>query len=273
MSSLPFQSGATEFLLVQEDCIAGMQQLPAQSVDVVVTSPPYNIGARYHSYQDHRSIEDYLQWTGAWATAIHRVLKPQGSLFLNFGAIPRSPLLPHQIIITLSRLFALQNTFHWIKSISLPGPNGEMYSAGHYRPIHSQRFVHDAHEYVFHLTPLGTTMLDRLSVGVPYADKSNVKRWKGAERQDLRCRGNVWFIPYQTIRHRVTQRPHPATFPVQLAEQCIKLHGNVRETVMLDPFLGLGHAAIAARRCGVKRFIGFEIDAEYVAWARHQMGG
>jgi site-specific DNA-methyltransferase (adenine-specific) len=271
MNSDPFKHGETEFVVAHEDCIAGMQRLPAQSVDLVVTSPPYNIGARYHSYDDRRSHEDYLEWTLAWGTAVRRVLKPQGSLFLNLGAIPRSPLLPYEVVISLSRLFVLQNTFHWIKSISLPGPDGEIFSTGHYRPIQSQRFVHGAHEHVFHLTPHGTTVLDRLSVGVPYADKSNLKRWGRTTGQGVRCRGNVWFIPYETIQHRTTQRPHPATFPVRLAEQCIKIHGNVTETVMLDPFLGLGHAALAARQCGVKRFIGFEIDAAYVAWARHQI--
>src|SRR5262249_10348532 len=57
---------------------------------------------------------------------------------------------------------------------------------------------------------------------------------------------------------------HPATFPTQLAANCIRIHGNCAELVVLDPFLGIGHSVLAAKECGVRRFIGFDIDKEYV---------
>jgi site-specific DNA-methyltransferase (adenine-specific) len=60
---------------------------------------------------------------------------------------------------------------------------------------------------------------------------------------------------------------------VQLAEWCIKLHGIDHGETMLDPFLGIGNSAVAAKRCGVKNFIGFEIDEEYLAEARRRIGG
>jgi len=71
----------------------------------------------------------------------------------------------------------------------------------------------------------------------------------------------------ETIKSRATQRPHPATFPVQLAERCIRLHGRCEELAVLDPFLGIGNAAVAAQRCGVKKFIGIELDSDYFAEA------
>ena len=89
--------------------------------------------------------------------------------------------------------------------------------------------------------------LDRLALGVPYQDKSNIARWSHTGGSDLRCRGNTWFIPYETIQSRAKERPHPATFPVQLAEWCIKLHGISRTETMLDPFLGIGNSAVAAQ--------------------------
>lgn len=58
----------TEFILTAEDCVLGMRKLPAESVDLVVTSPPYNIGARYNSYEDRRTRDDYLRWTMTWAS-------------------------------------------------------------------------------------------------------------------------------------------------------------------------------------------------------------
>jgi site-specific DNA-methyltransferase (adenine-specific) len=149
-------------------------------------------------------------------------LKPDGSFFLNLGAVPSNPVFPHELIAELSKLFVLQNTFHWIKSISVETPKGDRMSAGHFKPINSRRFVNNCQEFVFHLTKNGTTPLDRLSLGVPYADKSNVRRWTHTKGNDVRCRGNVWFIPYETIRSRKMQRPHPATFPTQLAVNCIK---------------------------------------------------
>jgi len=106
---------------------------------------------------------------------------------------------------------------------------------------------------------------------VPYADKSNVRRWAHANGQDLRCRGNIWFIPYQTIQNRTVERPHPATFPEQLAMNCIKIHGCNRELVVLDPFVGMGHAGIAAKKCGIRKFIGFDIDPKYVDLAKEEL--
>lgn len=258
----------TEFILESQDCILGMRALAKESVDLVVTSPPYNLGIKYKKYHDSRSRQEYLDWSMQWAMEVKRVLKPRGSFFLNLGACPSDPLLPHELVVDFNKsLFILQNTFHWVKSISIPR-EGEWISAGHFKPINSRRYVTDCHEYVFHLTKDGQTPLDRLALGVPYADKSNIARWGHTQGKDVRCRGNNWFIPYKTIVSRSKERPHPATFPVELAANCIKIHGCRPDLVMLDPFLGIGHSAMAARQCGLGRFIGFDIDPEYVGVAR-----
>ena len=85
------------------------------------------------------------------------------------------------------KLFVLQNTIHWIKSITIDESDGSSISRGHFKPISSPRFLNDCHEYVFHLTPTGRTPIDRLALGVPYADKSNIARWghTGGKRQTL----------------------------------------------------------------------------------------
>src|SRR5262245_3624088 len=61
------------------DCEAGMHQLPSSSVDVVVTSPPYNLGKEYSAYDDNKTPEEYLDWCELWAGQIARILKPEGS--------------------------------------------------------------------------------------------------------------------------------------------------------------------------------------------------
>ncbi len=209
----------TEFDLRLGDCVAGMAELAPGSIDLVVTSPPYNLGIRYGKYVDSGGREAYLDWCEEWAGQIKRLLQPDGSFFLNVGAAPSNPMFPHELVLRLRKFFVLQNTIHWVKSIALPNDEGREISRGHFKPINSPRFLNDCHEYVFHLTPNGKTPLDRLALGVPYADKSNIARWGHTEGRDLRCRGNTWFVPYETIQRRAKERPHPATFPVQLATQ------------------------------------------------------
>ena len=250
-----------------------MNQLADDSVDLVVTSPPYNLGIDYRTYSDNSPRDAFLDWCAEWSAQVMRVLREDGSFFLNLGGSPSNPLLPHQLLLSLTSpdLFQLQNTFHWVKSISIQTRDDETISAGHFKPINSRRYVNDCHEYVFHLTLSGSVTLDRRSAGVPYADKSNIRRWKHTEGNDRRCRGNTWFIPYETIRSRKDQRPHPATFPPALVEQCIKLHGKGKETVLLDPFIGIGSSALAAHNLRIASCIGFEIDEQYLQTARERL--
>jgi site-specific DNA-methyltransferase (adenine-specific) len=239
------------------------------SVSAVVTSPPYNIGIRYRSYDDSKPREEYLEWIERVAIEIVRVLAPEGSLFLNVGSRPGDPWIAWDVASRLRRHLLLQNVIHWIKSIAIdkksvgnyPGITGDV-AVGHYKPIRGQRFLHDCQEFIFHFTKTGEVPLDRLAVGVPYQDKTNIGRWTSA-REDLRCRGNTWFIPYRTIRDRAAQRPHPSTFPVELPEMCLKLHGVAATKLVLDPFMGLGSTAAAARRLGVA-CVGFDIDRYYL---------
>ncbi len=270
-------NGTAVCRLYNEDCIEGMRRLLGDgSVDVVVTSPPYNLGVEYRRYDDTISREEYLLWTDRWAAEVRRVLSHGGSFFLNVGGKPRDPWVPFDVLGVMRRHFVLQNTIHWIKSIAIqkrdvgdyPGITGDV-SVGHYKPINSSRFLNDCHEYIFHLTLNGDVELDRLAVGVPYQDASNIGRWRSATG-GVRCRGNTWFIPYRTIRSRDFQRPHPATFPVQLPEMCMRLHGVERIRLAMDPFLGIGHSALAAARLGVP-FVGFEIDEGYLAIARERL--
>jgi site-specific DNA-methyltransferase (adenine-specific) len=261
--------------LLHGDCLKVLPTLDAGSVDLVVTSPPYNLGINYKSFKDTAPREEFLQWCHAWASELKRVMADDASFFLNVGAAPANPLMPHQLILALTDgaepLFTLQNTFHWIKSITIETVGGEQISAGHFKPINSKRYVNDCHEYVFHLTKTGNIELDRRAAGVPYVHKSNIARWGHTGGADLRCRGNTWFIPYETINSRDKDRPHPATFPVALVEQCIRIHGKGRETRLIDPFLGIGTSAIAASRQKIKSFTGIELDAHYLEAARQRL--
>ena len=235
------------------DCVTGMEELvDAEAVDVVVTSPPYNLGIAYRSYDDTIGRTEYLDWIRTWADAVHRVLARKGSLFLNIAGKPSDPWGPFDVLSRLRTRFVLQNTIHWIKAIAIDAPPGgagtgaTTTAIGHYKPINSQRYVNDCHEYIFHLTKLGDVPLNRTAIGVPYQDKSNIGRWKSAGA-DRRCRGNTWLVPYRTISKRQRDRPHPATFPLDIPRMCVQLHGLERTTLVMDPFLGLGSTALVVR--------------------------
>ncbi len=255
-----------------------LAELPrrVRGADVVVTSPPYNRGVPYATYRDARPRPEYLAWTAALARSVRTVLAPSGSFFLNVGGSPKDPWLPWDVAREVGRSFVLQNVLHWVKSIAIDRAQAGAASGldrdlalGHYRPLVSERFVHGAHEYVFQFTLDGSVRIDRAALGVPYQDASNVRRWRGAAG-GRRCRGNVWFLPYPTIRSRATDRPHPASFPPELVEWCVRLHGRSRTRLLVDPFVGIGSSAVAAARLGVA-FVGCDLDEEYLRVAARRV--
>ncbi len=263
------QKGNCTTTFYLKDCITGLKEnIKEKSADVVVTSPPYNIGTGYTSYKDELPREKYLAWIQEVGIAIKQALTDDGSFFLNIGNKPKDPWIAWDVAYVLRKYFVLQNVIHWVKSIAIdkaqvgnyPNISGDI-AVGHFKPIVSKRFLNDCHEYIFHFTKYGDVHLDKLAVGVSYQDKTNIERWKAANKEDRRDRGNIWFIPYQTIQSRSKQRPHPATFPVKLPDMCIRLHGNAK--LVIDPFIGIGSTAVAAMRLGIS-FVGFEIDKEYL---------
>ena len=108
------------FQIFNIDCFAGMEEnLQPGSVDVIVTSPPYNIGVKYNSYNDEIEREEYLGWLNDWASIVKQYLNSDGSLFLNIGSKPSDPLIPFQVLDVMKDHFKIQNVIHWIKSISI----------------------------------------------------------------------------------------------------------------------------------------------------------
>ena len=249
--------------IIQEDCLVAFEAIPEGSVDVVVTSPPYNLKIGYGSYKDNLPRDAYLDWISELASKIHTVLKINGSLFLNVGSTGLDPWIVSDVSDRFRALFQLQNHIVWVKSISI-----ESDTVGHFKPINSKRFLNNNHEAILHFTKTGEVPLDRLAVGVPYKDKTNVSRWDHA-KADLRCAGNTWFIPYETVRSKSQKFNHPAGFPVALPERCIRLHG-VTGAIVLDPLMGTGTTLVAAARLGCIG-IGFEIDPDYVRVALERL--
>jgi len=244
----------------KQDCLEVMKSLPDNHIDLVVTSPPYNLNIKYSKYKDDSPREQYLIWMKDIFKELKRVLKDDGSIFLNMGSSNVDPWVCYEVAFVARELFSLQNDITWVKNISIKDK-----SYGHYKPINSERFLNHTHEKIWHFTKNNKVKLDRTSIGVPYEDKTNIKRW--STKEDLRCRGNSWFVPYETVKSKQTKGHHPAVFPSQLAVNCIRLHGYDENTRLLEPFLGSGSTLVACQQLGING-IGCEIDNDYFVFAK-----
>ena len=243
------------------DCLDVFRQLPAESVDVIVTSPPYNLGIRYNRYQDTLTQADYLAWTDAWiarggARAAARRLAVPERRAPSRATRGRRSTWRRRRGRTCGCRTSSTGSSRSRSTRRRPAPPPADARPGR-RPLQAdqQRPLPERLPRVHvSLHAARSTALDRLALGVPYQDQSNIGRWRGAA-DGIRCRGNTWFIPYETIQRRDRDRPHPATFPSKLPEQCLRLHGLSRIELAMDPFTGLGSTAVACARLGVN-FIG-----------------
>lgn len=242
--------------IIQGDALSVLRGMEEGSVSVCVTSPPYNTGVKYHSYHDQLSGGTYAHSMMLILHQLDRVVaEGGGSIFwiVGEGRLTEQWVTQRPVYEAGDHLH-VQNHIIWVKSIALDGVGAH----GHYRPINSARFLPDCWEHVFHLTRAGDVQLNRKAIGVPYEDPSNARRWT-AGADGLRCRGNVWFVPYQT-RHTV--QDHPCPFPERLVEMCLRLHGLDQIETVIDPFCGSGTVSAVAASLGL-RSVGIEIDEMY----------
>lgn len=237
------------------DCVNLMKErIEDESVDVICTSPPLNRGIKYRSYVDDLDPVTYSAWMDEVFKEFVRILKPTGSLFLIMGHSPRRPLSAFNMVREIGQYLALQNQIIWVKSISIDGK-----SHGHFTPIPGPRFLNRNWDFIFHFSKTGNVELDRKSVGVPYVDQNNAVR--SGDGDGVRCDGDVWFVPFETIHSGSDRGSHPATFPPALGERCLKLAGCTSDSLVLDPFCGV-NGLIAASHLGINA-IGIDIDPEY----------
>lgn len=299
---MPKKLDAPKATILQADCRTWMQSQRQGSIRCVITSPPYNLGIDYSSYEDSAPRDEYLRWLDGVFADVRRVLHDDGHFFLNVGYSNTDPWVDIEVGSVARNHFRLQNRITWVKSITIGDD-----THGHFKPINSPRFLNATNEVIFHFTKSGNVPVDRQAVGVPYKWKCNLDKrgrvrgrlakklgfahWRDFESsaspaqraalekelsfrvekigqvRDRRCRGNSWFIPYDTIRDRELERgTHPATFPVALPEMCIRFAACPKGAVIYDPFVGSGTTMIAARDLGMAG-VGTDIDKSYVRYA------
>lgn len=220
------------------DAIKTMSEMDNDSYGAVVTSPPYNIGIDYGDFKDKLDSKEYHEFTKSW---VEQALRVAPVAVINFGAPTSSAINLAKFMIAVSEVGVIQSHIAWIKSVSTEG-----WSYGHFKPVNSKRYLTNIHESVFIISREGDFELDRLAVGVPFKDKSNIKRFK-SNQSDVRCRGNVWYVPYET---RTVKQNHPASYPLELAKMMIGITGIKGK--ILDPFIGSGTTELAAKELGLE---------------------
>ncbi|MEW6350128.1 MAG: site-specific DNA-methyltransferase [Thermodesulfobacteriota bacterium] len=224
-----------------------MQELPDNSVALMVTSPPYNVGKDYDA---DLSLDEYRGFLKRVLAETYRVLLPGGRVAFNVANLGRKPYIPLNAYVAsvASELgFLMRGEIIWVKGKGATGSCawGSWMSAGN--PT-----LRDLHEYVLIFSK------DRFDRPAP--GRSTISR-----DEFLNATTSVWHIPAESAR-RVG---HPAPFPVALVERLVHLYTFEGDTV-LDPFMGSGSTAVAALTAG-RHFVGYEIDPEYIALAEDRI--
>lgn len=231
-----------------ETCLQGLPDEPL--FDLIVTSPPYNIGK---PYEKKKELEDYLAWQRRVISLVVRRLKPTGSLCWQVGNfVDNGQILP--LDIELAPLF---------KEHDLQLRNRIVWHFGH--GLHTKRRFSGRYEVVLWYTKTDEYFFNLDAVRVPskYPGK---KHFKGSKRGQLS--GNplgknpedVWSIPNVKSNH-VEKTLHPCQFPVGLVERLV-LSMSAPSDLVFDPFAGVASAGVAAALHG-RRFWGCEVQREY----------
>ena len=246
--------------IIQGDYQKLLPSMQPGTVDVVITSPRYNFGKNYPGVNDHTSNEVYFKEMRELATGTLRVTREDGACFINVGTRAADPLHDMQVAQEFIKAgWTLQERIIWQKA--------DEEGNGHFTPINSEHHLNNLWESIFLFTKTGKVQLDRLAIGIPYKDQANIKRWKHGK--SVHCRGDIWFIKYETIQDRGRDRQgHEATFPRELVVRCLRLIECGRKGLrVLDPCCGTGTVPCVAVEQGHEG-VGFDLSEDMAASAR-----
>ena len=209
------------------------------SVHLMITSPPYNVGKEY---DDDLTLADYRAMLKRVWKETYRVLADGGRACINVANIGRKPYLPLNAFIATDMIelgYLMRGEIIWNKAASA----GSSCAWGSWRSA-SNPVLRDVHEYI-----LVFSKTDFRRTGT----ESTISR-----DDFLECTKSIWQIPAESAK----KVGHPAPFPVELPERLIRLY-SFKGDVVLDPFMGSGTTAVAAKQTG-RRWVGYDISQEYV---------
>ena len=238
-----------------QDCLEGMKKLPDESVDLIITDPPFNIGKQYNSpYKDKMSKEEYIGWCKKWLTECFRILKKNGSLYLFNYPENNAYLMP---FLDQNLFFKRWMTWHY------PTNTG-----------HSKyNFTRTQHSILFYTKSEKESdcIFNKEEIAEPYKNPTDKRILK------LIASGKKGKTPYDVFKFEYNgedviemnivknvskdKTEHVCQLPVKLIDIFVKASSNKGE-IVFDPFMGSGTVAYSAKKNG-RKYLGFEISPLY----------
>jgi site-specific DNA-methyltransferase (adenine-specific) len=250
-------TGRLETLLdrvFNEDALQGVVRIPDESVDLVVSDPPYCLGKEYGNDSDKLDPEEYLEWSRRWIDAVVPKIKSTGSLYV-FLTWRYSP----EIFCHLKTKLKMLNEIIWDRRVPSMGGGTRRFSSVH----DNIGFFAKARDYYFDID----------AVRIPYDEETKKARSRsifvGSKWLETGYNPkDVWSV---SRLHRIhsEREDHPTQKPLEIIERMIKASCPVHG-VVLDPFMGSGTTAVAAHRLN-RRFIGFEANPDYCEIIRRRL--
>jgi site-specific DNA-methyltransferase (adenine-specific) len=221
-----------------------MDELPDNSVHLMITSPPYNVSKEY---DDDLSLNEYLDLLNSVWKETYRVLIPGGRVCINVANLGRKPYIPlHSYIIEgMQKLgFLMRGELLWNKASSASPSTawGSWLSAAN--PV-----LRDIHEYILVFSK------------DTYSRKKDNRENTIKKEEFLEWTKSVWTFPAVSAR----KIGHPAPFPEELPHRLIQLY-SFKSDVILDPFVGSGSTCLSAIK-DERNYVAYDIDPEYIKLA------
>ena len=242
-----------------EDCIMGMKKITSESVDIVICDPPYNIGKDFGNDSDKQKMDEYLLWCDEWIKECLRILKPNGTMYI-YGFSEILAFIRTRIYCNVRWLI-----WHYTNKVT---PSLNFWQRTHEsilccyknKPIFNRDDVRE---------PYTETFLKNAAGKVRKATKG---RFSNGEKETTYTAHEGGALPRDVIKvpalaggaGKKERVDHPTQKPLSLCETLLKAAKNKEgETLVVVPFAGSGSECVAAKNELIK-FIGFEINAEYI---------
>jgi modification methylase len=225
-----------------------MEEIPDNSIHLMVTSPPYNVGKEY---DENLTLNEYREFLRKVWSEVKRVLVPGGRACINIANLGRRPYIPLHVFIVEDMLdlgFLMRGEIIWNK-----GASGSPSTAWGSWLSAKNPVLRDVHEYI-------------LVFSKGMFSRGNLRRKSTISKEEfLEFTKSVWTFPAEPA----TKIGHPAPFPVELPYRLIQLYTFEGE-IVLDPFMGSGQTAIAAVKTR-RHYVGYDINEEYAQLAERRI--
>jgi adenine-specific DNA-methyltransferase len=237
-------------LIYNLDCLEAMAILPDQSINLTVTSPPYNIGKEYENLLP---LDDYINWCKKWITEVYRLTLYDGAFWLNLGYLSiknRAKAIPISYLLWDKIPFYLIQEIVWNYGAGVAG--SKFFSPRNEKFLW---YVKNPEAYTFNLDDIRDP-----NVKYPNQKKNGKIKVNPLGKNPT----DVWEFPKVTSgqnRSSKERTAHPAQFPSAVIQRIITASSHQNE-IVLDPFLGSGTTAMVALDLN-RLVIGFEIRQDY----------